>query len=107
MGRAGLERAYSPKAWLATQHGLRVQNTYRGFAYSGLVSFTPGGKLPTPDKSQITGELPFAEAIHLGISQRKRMTPAPFCSAFFKLNIECALRRCYDSRVAQAAERAT
>jgi hypothetical protein len=45
MGRAGLERAYSPKAWLAMQHGLRVQNTYRGFAHSGLVSYyvqTPG-----------------------------------------------------------------
>jgi hypothetical protein len=51
MCRAGLVRAYSPKAWLAMQHGLRVQNTYRGFAYSGLVNFTPGGKLPTPDKS--------------------------------------------------------
>jgi len=36
----------------------------------------------------------------------RRISPAPFCPAFFKLNIECALRRCYDSRVAQAAKRA-
>lgn len=48
MGRVSLLRAYSAKAWLAMQYGLLgllVQNTYRGFAYSALVGFTPGGNL--------------------------------------------------------------
>ena len=35
------------------------------------------------------------------------MSPAPFCPAFLKLNVECALVRRYDSRVTEAAKRAT
>jgi hypothetical protein len=37
----------------------------------------------------------------------RRMSPAPFCPAFLKLNLERALLRCHDPRVAQAAERST
>jgi hypothetical protein len=65
MGRVSLQRAYSPKAWLAMRYGLRVQKTYRSFAYSALVSFTPGGKLPTPDK------------FYKGGSQEKTHLPRP------------------------------
>jgi hypothetical protein len=35
------------------------------------------------------------------------MPPAPFCPAFIQLNVEWAFVWGYDSRVAQAAKRAT
>jgi hypothetical protein len=54
MGRAGLERAYSPKVWLAMRSGLRGRYTYRSFAHSALVSFTPGGKLPIPEQMNLS-----------------------------------------------------
>src|SRR5258708_30659531 len=54
MGRAGLERAYSPKVWLAMRYGLRGRYTYRSIAHSALVSFTPGGKLPTPEQMNVS-----------------------------------------------------
>src|SRR5258708_39212755 len=54
MGRAGLERAYSPKVWLAMRYGQRGRYTYRSLAHSALVSFTPGGKLPTPEQMNVS-----------------------------------------------------
>jgi hypothetical protein len=35
------------------------------------------------------------------------MSPPPFCGAFIQLNVECTFVWGYDSRVAQAAKRAT
>jgi hypothetical protein len=35
------------------------------------------------------------------------MSPAPFCPAFLKLNVERALLRCYNLRMAQTAKNST
>src|SRR5579863_6475873 len=48
MERVSLQRAYSPKAWLAMQQVCEGRNTYRRLVYSALACFTAGGSCHNP-----------------------------------------------------------